>query len=50
MYDICSSSKFLCVILCSMHYFLIPELILVNQYEEYIFFYLFNNNKNIRTV
>ena len=34
----------------SVRYFLTPELILINKYEEYIFFYLFDNNKNMRTV
>ena len=34
----------------SLRYFLTPELILINKYEAYIFFYLFDNNKNMRTV
>ena len=46
--DVCTSSKFM--YLRSLRYFLTPELILINKYEAYIFFYLFDNNKNMRTV
>ena len=49
MFDVCMSSKFYHTIIHSVRYFLTPELILINQYEEYTFLYLFSNDNNIRT-
>ena len=49
MFDVCMSSKFQHTIIHSVRYFLTPELILINQYEEYTFLYLFSNDNNIRT-